>query len=83
MGLIANAVEGAGASTLVVSVRPDVTQGVGAPRAMYVRFPLGNSFGEPERPDQQRTILHAALEALQTLREPGLMVESGFRWRRL
>ena len=83
MGLIANAVEGAGISTLVLSVRPDVTQGVGAPRALYVRFPLGNSFGEAERPDQQRTILRGALDVLPTLGEPGLTIESGYRWRRM
>lgn len=83
MGLIANAVEGAGISTLVVSVRPDVTQGVGAPRALHVRFPLGNSFGEAERPDQQRTILLGALDVLSTLHEPGLTIESGYRWRRM
>ncbi len=60
-----------------------MTQGVGAPRAMYLRFPLGNSLGEPDRPHQQRTILLAALEALQELREPGQMVEAPYRWRRM
>ena len=70
-------------STIVVTVRPDITQEVGAPRAMYVRFPLGNSVGEPDRPDQQRIILHAALQALAELQQPGQMIESGFRWRRM
>jgi D-proline reductase (dithiol) PrdB len=83
VGLLANAIEGAGISTVLLTVRPEVTQGVGAPRAMYVRFPLGNSLGEPHRPDQQRTILLAALDALQRVEEPGLMVESPFRWRRM
>lgn len=83
MGLLANAIEQAGISTVLVTVRPEVTQGVGAPRAMFVRFPLGNPIGEPQRPDQQRTILRAALQELETLHEPGQLVESAFRWRRM
>lgn len=83
MGLVANAIEAAGMSTVVITVRPEVTQEVGAPRAIFVRFPLGNPVGEPGRPDQQRTILLAAFQALQELRAPGQIVETEFRWRRM
>ena len=83
MGLVANAIEGAGISTVVITIRPEITQEVGAPRAIYVRFPLGNSLGEPRRPDQHATILRTALDALNELREPGGIVETGFRWRRM
>jgi hypothetical protein len=83
VGLVANALEAAGISTILITVRPEITTGVGAPRSMYVRFPLGNSVGEPGRSDQQRTILLAAFDALQRLDQPGLMVEAPFRWRRM
>jgi hypothetical protein len=83
VGLIANTLEGAGMSTVLITTRPDVSEGTGAPRMMRVRFPMGNSVGEPNRPDQQRTILRAALELLTELTEPGRLVETSFRWRRM
>ena len=83
MGLLANTLEGRGLSTILLTVRPEVTQGVGAPRSIYLRFPLGNCTGEPGRPDQQRAILLAALEALETIKQPGRMLETPFRWRRM
>ena len=83
VGLIANALEGAGLATLIISLRPDVTQGTGAPRAMHIRFPMGNPVGEPGRPRQQRRILLSALEVLAQLRSPGLLVELPYRWRRM
>jgi D-proline reductase (dithiol) PrdB len=51
------------------------------PRAVYVRFPLGNPLGEPGRPDQQRRILDEMLELLETAEEPQI-VELPYRWRR-
>lgn len=83
MGLVANALEGAAISTVLSTTRPDVTQEVGTPRAIFVRFPLGNSCGEPGRPDQQRTIIRAALDALRELTGPGHIMETPFRWRRM
>jgi hypothetical protein len=83
VGLIANALEGAGLSTLVLSLRPDVSQGTGAPRMLHIRFPMGNPIGEPGKPRQQRRILLSALEVLTQLRVPGHLVELPYRWRRM
>lgn len=83
VGLIANGLEAAGMSTIVISLRPDVTQGTGAPRAMYIRFPMGDPVGEPGKPDQQRRILLSALELVPQLERPGLLVELPYRWRRM
>jgi D-proline reductase (dithiol) PrdB len=83
VGLIANVLEDVGLVTLLISLRPDVTQGTGAPRAMHIRFPMGNPVGEPGKTAQQRRILLSALEVIPQLREPGLLVELPYRWRRM
>lgn len=83
VGLVANILEGAGMSTFHITVRPDVTQETGVPRAARVRFPMGNPVGEPGKPEQQRRILAGALEAMHALEEPGHILELPFRWRRM
>jgi hypothetical protein len=44
--LIQDAIERAGMSTISLSVRPEVSVYMRLPRAIYVRFPTGNAFGE-------------------------------------
>lgn len=68
-------------STVSVCFRPEISFAMKVPRAVYVRFPLGNPFGEPDRPDQQRQILEDLFELLETTEEPTL-VELPYRWRR-
>jgi D-proline reductase (dithiol) PrdB len=81
-GLILNALEGCGLTTVGMTLKPEITLRVGAPRAVYVRFPLGNPFGEPFRSDQQTTILTRALLAAEVVSRPGLILELPYRWRR-
>ena len=81
VGLVQSELEGAGMSTVSVSLRPDISLAMKVPRAAYVRFPLGNPMGEPGRPDQQRRILDDLFELLETAQEPQL-VELPYRWRR-
>lgn len=70
-------------TTMLISVKTDVTHGTGAPRVLHIRFPMGNPVGEPNKPDQQRRILLSALEVMQQLPEPGLKVQLPYRWRRM
>jgi len=58
------------------------SQNVRAPRAVFVKFPHGASFGEPGNVDQQMTILRDLFWAAQSLEEPGQIVEPGYGWRR-
>jgi hypothetical protein len=81
VGLVQGAIERSGISTVTVSMRPDITFGVGVPRAAFARFPHGNPLGEPHRPDQQHLVLGALLQLLETVDEP-TFVELPFRWRR-
>lgn len=82
MGLIARIIEEAGIPTVSVSITRDLTESVGVPRALFVKWPLGHPLGEPHKPLQQRTIIFDALALLLDAQEPGIIVEPGYRWRR-
>jgi D-proline reductase (dithiol) PrdB len=82
VGLIARAIEQKGIATASVSLTRDLTESVGAPRALFVRWPLGHPLGEPNRPEQQRTILFDLLRLLREVDEPGTIRDAGYRWRR-
>ena len=68
-------------STVSVSMRPEISLAMRMPRAAYVRFPFGNPFGEPNRPDQQRRILDDLFGLLETAEE-AQVIELPYRWRR-
>lgn len=81
MGLIQNALEGNGISTISLTTHPYITKMVGSPRAIYMRFPQGNLVGQAFNPEQQRTILRTVLEAVGSIRETGTIMEYPERWR--
>jgi hypothetical protein len=59
-----------------------VTRQVKPPRALALRYPFGHPMGEAFNTAQQRAILLAALEALETITVPGTIAEPGWGWRR-
>jgi hypothetical protein len=67
---------------VLVGVVREMLEKAPAPRNVFVRFRLGEVFGEPEHVVQQRAILAAALEALVTVRVPGAIVDLPYRWKR-
>ena len=73
--------EAAGISTISLTVHPHITKMVGAPRAVYMRYPQGNLFGAPFDAQQQRSILRATLEAVVHVERPGTILEYPGRWR--
>ena len=73
--------ERAGLSTVSISLARPVTEQVRVPRAYYLRYPFGHPFGEAFAPAQQRQILADALGLLESVREPGTIVDSPYRWR--
>lgn len=75
-------VEAAGIPTVCLSINLSISERIGAPRSVFVRFPHGASFGEPGAVDQQRTVLRDLFWALQDTDQPGTVVEPGYRWRR-
>ena len=82
MGLIARAIERAGIPTVSISIAKDLTESVGVPRAVFVKWPLGHPLGERDNALQQRTMIFDALKLLTTAAAPGVIVEPGYRWRR-
>ena len=82
MGLIQRAVEKVGIPTIGVTLQKEITRRVRPPRALYLRYPFGHPMGEAFAVRQQRAVLLAALEALETITAPGTIVEPGWAWRR-
>ncbi len=82
MGLIARIVEAAGIPTVSISLTRELTISVGAPRAVFLKWPLGHPLGEPDQPAQQRTVIYTALQTLLAAQQPMTLVEPGYRWRR-
>ena len=77
-----NQVEAAGVATISMTVQPHITAMVGAPRAVFLRYPAGNQVGEAGKPQQQQAILTAALDVAAAMQTPGTIVEFPYRWRR-
>lgn len=82
VGLVQNALESAGIATVTVSLRPEITAHMNVARAAYVRFPLGNPFGEAHQPAQHLRILRDLLDLVENATEP-VLVELPYRWRRM
>lgn len=60
----------------------DITEAVNPPRAAFLDYPLGHTTGKPDEPELQRRILVEALEAFESLTEPGSVKMLPFRWSR-
>ncbi len=82
VGLIQNIIEQRGISTVSITTKPEITLGVGIPRGGYIRFPLGNPFGQPFEEDLQKHVLVDLLSILEEAREPKTVYELPYRWRR-
>jgi D-proline reductase (dithiol) PrdB len=82
VGLIQRAIEARGIPTIGITLQKAVTLKVKPPRALYLRYPFGHPLGEAFYVRQQRTILFEALRGLETIEEPGTILEPGYVWRR-
>ena len=65
-----------------ISITKDLTESVGVPRAVFVKWPLGHPLGERNNAAQQRTMIYRGLALLRTADRPGIIEEPGYRWRR-
>ncbi len=80
MGLVARVIEESGLPTVLVSTGRDLTAQVLPPRSVFVNFPMGNPFGRPDAPEQQREILLDALRLAETATEGGTLVDLPYEW---
>lgn len=78
--IIQREIEAAGIATISVTVCKDITQKVKAPRAVALRFPLGNIFGYPLDDDIQFRIVKDALQALTSIEKPGTILDLPYEW---
>ena len=53
---------------------------MGAPRGLFLDFPLGHTAGKKHEPILQKKILLAALAAFEGVQTPGEIIEMPFRW---
>ncbi len=82
MGLIQRAIEAAGIPTVGVSIVRRFTTEVRPPRTVFVKWPMGHPLGEPFRPDIQNAVISDALRALETVKEPGAIIDLPYKWKR-
>lgn len=82
MGLLQRTIEAEGIPTIGVTLQKEVTKKVKPPRALYLHYPFGHPLGDAFQVKQQRTILLDGLKALETITEPGTILEPGYLWRR-
>ena len=52
------------------------------PRAYHLRYPYGHALGKPFRQAQQKRIVLESLKLLESVKEPGTIIDSPFRWKR-
>lgn len=82
MGLIQRAIEQAGISTVGVSIVRRFTEQVRPPRTVFVKWPLGHPLGEPFKIEVQMAVIRDAFSALKEIREPGMIIDLPYRWKR-
>lgn len=80
MGLVCREVEEAGIPTVCISTGRDLTAQVKPPRSLFVDFPMGNNFGEPSKPGQQRLILERALQLVVEVETGGYLEDWPETW---
>lgn len=80
-GVLAVELERRGFPTVTVSLLPELTEHVGAPRPLHVRFPFGAPCGDPGNGGLQRALLAAALAWLAEATVPGQARHCPLRWR--
>ncbi len=80
MGLVQRAIEAEGIPTVGISISRKITESIRPPRSLYVDFPMGRPMGRAFDEITQRAVLLEALNALETITEPGTIVDSPIAW---
>jgi D-proline reductase (dithiol) PrdB len=75
VGLIQRVIEAAGIPTISVTLSRGISQKVKPPRTVYTGFPLGHPFAFAHQRFRQLQLLRLLLGYLQTLDQPGQIVE--------
>jgi len=73
-------VEEVGICTVYVGSARDMMAQVKPPRPVFINFPLGHQCGKPFDRELQRSIIKDALKILETLQEPGQIIDLPYEW---
>ena len=79
--VVARELEARGFPTVAVSLLPELSEIVGAPRTLTVHFPFGAPCGNPGNGELHRSVLYEALELIMDARAPGEIRASRHAWR--
>ena len=82
MGLLAREIEACGVTTVALALVRELAVMVKAPRILSLHWPFGHALGEPDKRDQQYTVLHDIFSMARRAPRPGLIVELPCPWRR-
>jgi hypothetical protein len=77
-----NGIETAGIATVSISMAPHITAATGVPRALHIRFPFGDPYGEPGDSETQRMILESALRWIYEAPASNRLFLLRVQWRR-
>ncbi|MBI4456990.1 MAG: hypothetical protein HY644_13995 [Acidobacteria bacterium] len=69
-----------GIPTVSISLCKDITEKIGVPRAVSVRFPFGHTFGPTADDIMQMRIVKDALQILETIAKAGKVVPLPYEW---
>ena len=72
--------EAQGIATVALSMIPEFTASVGAPRVAGLDYPFGRPLGLPGDRAGQRAVLQATLEVLAAAHGPGTVIQLPFQW---
>lgn len=72
--------EARGLPTVSLTSARDITERVRPPRAAFLDYPLGNQTGHPHNAGEQREIVLAALQMLETATAAGQILDLPYEW---
>ncbi len=67
---------------VAISIMRKFTEAARPTRSLYLNWPMGHPFGEPDNIQQQMRILRDAFTALQDITNPGAIIDLPYRWGR-
>ena len=82
MGLLAREIEACRVTTVALALVRELAVLVKAPRMLSLHWPFGHALGEPDRRDQQYTVLHDVFSMAWCAPRPGLIVDLPYQWKR-
>ena len=75
MGLIQREIEKVGIPTIGISIVRRYSEKIKPPRTVFLALPFGHPLGEPYNEAQQKRVLINMLNALNSIRKPGSILD--------